>query len=276
MKVYHSAFSLNEKYIHLLGNKKFRILRSFYGNKKPERPSYCNGLFLDSGAFSAFKSNAKINLNNYISFLGINANAFDVYSNLDVIGDAEATWRNQTIMEKEGLNPLPTFHYGEKFKYLKFYVKNYSYIALGGMVPISGKSALIIWLRDCWKIIGNNKIKIHGFGMTDLKLIKIYPWYSIDSTTACRAGRIGVLITPWGQVSISKGLKTKTITTPKKIELVYNWVNRFIPGIINNWEDITNATKEASQLRIIINALFIESEAKKSINKLNELQHGFF
>ena len=81
-------------------------------------------LFLDSGAFSAWSQGKEINIEDYIQFIKEHKDVIDVYANLDVIGDAEATWRNQLRMEKAGLNPLPVFHYGEDISWLKNLLKH--------------------------------------------------------------------------------------------------------------------------------------------------------
>ena len=76
------------------------------------------GIFMDSGAFSAFTRKTEVNLNDYIKFLKQHENKLDVYCCLDVIGDVEATWKNFERMEKAGLHPLPVYHVGEDEKYL--------------------------------------------------------------------------------------------------------------------------------------------------------------
>lgn len=156
-------------------------------------------LFLDSGAFSAFSKGVDININEYISFIKENKDYIEVYANLDVIGDAEATLKNQKIMEKKGLNPLPCFHYGDDIKYLKLYMQENDYIALGGMVPISSKN-LILWLDEIFSYICDNKgipkVKVHGFGLTSFDLMFRYPWYSVDSTSWVMTGRFGGILVP--------------------------------------------------------------------------------
>jgi hypothetical protein len=156
-------------------------------------------LFLDSGAFSAFSKGVDININEYISFIKDNEDYLEVYANLDVIGDAEATLKNQRIMEKKGLKPLPCFHYGDDIKYLKLYMQEHNYIALGGMVPISTKN-LILWLDEIFSYIcddkGMPKVKVHGFGLTSFDLMFRYPWYSIDSTSWVMTGRFGSVLIP--------------------------------------------------------------------------------
>lgn len=158
-------------------------------------------LFLDSGAFSAWSQEKEIKIQDYINFIKKHENVIDVYANLDVIGNAKATWSNQIIMEQAGLDPLPVFHYGEDIKWLKRYLtKDYNYISLGGMVPISTPN-LIPWLDQLFtKFLTNEKgfpkIKIHGFGLTSLSLMLRYPWYSVDSTSWVVTGRMGSVYIP--------------------------------------------------------------------------------
>jgi hypothetical protein len=158
-------------------------------------------LFLDSGAFSAWSQGKNIDIQEYIYFIKENKSVINVYSNLDVIGNAQATWNNQMIMEKSGLVPIPCFHYGEDEVWLKRILsKKYEYIALGGMVPISTKD-LIYWLDYLFtKYLTDSKgipnIKIHGFGLTSLTLMLRYPWYSVDSTSWVVTGRMGSIYIP--------------------------------------------------------------------------------
>ncbi|HSH25605.1 MAG TPA: hypothetical protein VLA13_08730 [Massilibacterium sp.] len=157
-------------------------------------------LFLDSGGFSAWSQGVEIDIQEYIAFIKKHLDVIDVYANLDVIGDAEATYKNQRIMEKEGLCPLPVFHYGSDEKYLKRYLKKYDYISLGGLVPIS-TSALIPWLDYIFDTYitddsGMPAVKVHGFGVTSLRLMLRYPWYSVDSTSWVTTGRMGGIYVP--------------------------------------------------------------------------------
>ena len=105
-----------------------------------------------------------------------------------MIGSPEGTWKNQMIMEKAGLKPLPCYHFGEDTKWLQRYIdKGYDYIALGGMVG-RPRPALLQWLDTIWSdYLTDSKgmpiVKIHGFGMTSLRLMLRYPWYSVDSTS---------------------------------------------------------------------------------------------
>ena len=165
-------------------------------------------VFLDSGAFSAFTAGVTIDLDEYCAYIKRNADIIEVASVLDAIGDPYATWQNQVAMEKQGVQALPCYHYGEDPRYLQHYVANYPYITLGGMVPIN-KEQLGYWLDDIWdKYLttpaGLPKVKVHGFGLTRVSLMERYPWYSVDSSSWVQsAGNGGIMIPGLGTMFVS-------------------------------------------------------------------------
>ena len=154
-------------------------------------------LFLDSGAYSAFTQNIEIDIDEYIQYIKDNKDCISQYAVLDVIGDAQGTLENQLYMEERGLSPIPCFHYGDDEMYLREYLKKNNYIALGGMVK-RPKNQLEYWLDEIWgkyltNADGTAKLRIHGFGMTSVSLMKRYPWYSVDSTSWVLTGRFGAV-----------------------------------------------------------------------------------
>lgn len=153
-------------------------------------------LFLDSGAYSAWSQGKEINIQEYIQFIKDHQDVIDVYANLDVIGSPQGTWDNQMTMEKAGLSPLPVYHYGEDEKWLKRILgRGYPYIGLGGMVPISTND-LTKWLDGLFRNYltdadGMPVVKVHGFGLTSLRLMLRYPWYCMteeDHTVLTKKG----------------------------------------------------------------------------------------
>jgi hypothetical protein len=165
-------------------------------------------LFLDSGAFSAWTQGVEINIQEYISFIKEHQDVIKVYANLDVIGDGKATWRNQRIMEKAGLSPLPVFHLDEWQDSRDYYLKKcmeYPYFAIGGIARGGQRGTRESLLHECFNIICDTpdrkpRHKVHGFGLTSLKLMLHYPWYSVDSTSWVVTGRMGSIYVPkfWG------------------------------------------------------------------------------
>lgn len=158
-------------------------------------------LFLDSGAFSANSQGVEIDIDEYISFIKKHRDVITAYANLDVIDSAEDTWKNQKKMEGAGLEPIPVFHYGEDVSYLEAYIDaGCEYIGVGGMVPIPNMQ-LTHWLDELFDkhltdTDGYPRVKVHGFGLTSLRLMQRYPWYSVDSTSWVVTGRMGSVYVP--------------------------------------------------------------------------------
>lgn len=168
-------------------------------------------VFLDSGAFSAFTKGVEVDLPKYCEYIKRNKDIIEhvdgtlLASVLDGIGDPLKTWQNQLAMEQLGVRPLPCFHYGEDERYLEWYIANYDYITLGGMVPISTPQ-LKLWLDRIWEKYltdgsGRPRIKVHGFGLTTVSLMERYPWYSVDSSSWVQIARVGgMLLMPEARV----------------------------------------------------------------------------
>lgn len=172
-------------------------------------------VFLDSGAFSAFTKGVEVDIRGYCDYIKRNMDIIEVVdgalcaSVLDGIGDPLKTWQNQMAMEQMGVRPLPCFHYGEDERYLEWYIKNYDYITLGGMVPIPTPQ-LFHWLDRIWdKYLtdgsGRPRLKVHGFGLTTLALMERYPWYSVDSSSWVQIAANGNILVPGlGTISVSQ------------------------------------------------------------------------
>lgn len=194
------------------------ILESYHYIKKQkivdEMRSDNAKVFLDSGAFSAFNIGAEISIDDYCNYIKENYDILRIEdgdlmaSVLDGIGDPLKTWHNQAYMEKQGVKPLPCFHYGEDPKYLDWYIKHYSYITIGGMVGKS-KEQLTIWLDRMWNnhILdgsGKPRLKVHAFGITSIDIMKRYQWYSCDSSSWIQAAAFGSIVSPeFGPLRVS-------------------------------------------------------------------------
>lgn len=171
-------------------------------------------VFLDSGAFSAHTLGVQIKVEDYCDYIHRNRDIIRVEdgnlmaSVLDGIGDPLQTYRNQLQMEALGVRPLPCFHFGEDERYLEWYVQNYDYITIGGMV---GKSVpqLMTWLDRVWNKhmvdgSGNPRLKVHAFGITSIPIMEAYPWYSCDSSSWIQMSSFGTILLPdHGAVKVS-------------------------------------------------------------------------
>jgi hypothetical protein len=163
-------------------------------------------VFLDSGAFSAYTLGVTLSVDDYCDYIKRNRDIIReedgclMASVLDGIGDARQTGINQEAMEAQGVRPLPCFHFGEPPEYLEWYVRNYEYITLGGMVGAS-TAQLREWLEKVWQGYlldgsGRAKIKVHGFGITAVPLMEEFDWYSCDSSSWIQSAAFGSIVVP--------------------------------------------------------------------------------
>lgn len=155
-----------------------------------------DSLFLDSGAFTAYNTGKPVDLDQYISFIKSHVGHFEVVAGLDVIGDPDASWRNYQVMRDAGLSILPTYHLGSPWLYLEQLLDNYPYVAIGGVAirvskGLYAKTSLWRGLVHAHKLAQQRQVKLHGFGVTDWRMVRLLPWYSIDSTTYLVGARFG-------------------------------------------------------------------------------------
>lgn len=202
---------LNERELQVIERaKNHTILESYH---YVNRQSFVNNMrdngakvFLDSGAFSAHTLKVELKLEDYVNYIKRNEDIIRVddgnlmASVLDGIGDAQKTFENQMEMERLGVRPLPCFHKYEDPRYLEFYVANYDYITIGGLVG-SPTPVIVKWLDEIWdKYLtdgaGRPKIKVHGFGVTAVPVMERYPWHSCDSSSWIQAAAFGSIYTP--------------------------------------------------------------------------------
>ena len=143
-------------------------------------------------------------LDEYIEFIYKYKDRLTGDVNLDIIFNAEESWENQCYMEKRGLRPIPVFHYGEDFKWLRQYAKNYDYIGIGGVATGTTMQQFVVSIGDpSFKYIAEASpdLKVHGFAVTSYGLMKKYKFFSVDSTSWCKiAGYGGVMIPAYDDV----------------------------------------------------------------------------
>lgn len=165
-------------------------------------------ILIDSGAFTAFTLKKVYHPEDYAEWAH---NFKDNWSsrsksirffNLDVIGDQDKTWVNQEKLEKLGVDPIPVVTFQADDKHLEKAMKEYDYLALGGIVPHArGRKATAKvrnWLGHCFsKFVGHYKKtgvmpKVHLLGMGRPWVLEKYPAYSADTTSWVKALRWGI------------------------------------------------------------------------------------
>lgn len=176
-------------------------------------PVWGQPYFLDSGAFSAWSQKSYVTPANYAKWVKkYNHQLTGGYANIDGIpktqdkagfeASAQETWDNQMLLEELGIEPIPVFHKGEDYKWLAAYLdRGYEYICLGGLVSDGAAIENKTFFDHVWKNYltnrdGSPKVKVHGFGMTDIALMRAYPWFSCDSSTWLIQSKTGSIMIP--------------------------------------------------------------------------------
>lgn len=171
-------------------------------------------VLLDSGAFSAWKTGAVINIKEYCDFIEDNADLFWGYVALDVIPGAylgrttqaqaiaaeKQSIKNYDYMLSRGLKPIPVFHEGDDRRVLDHYLdKGATYVGISPRNP--GKvRATQLWFDTVWPWLVDSKgkpiVDTHAFGLTVVRLVLRYPWTSVDSRSWEYAASVGNLFLP--------------------------------------------------------------------------------
>lgn len=161
-------------------------------------------LMLDSGAFSSWSVGAEIDIDKYIDFIKQKGVPWkwDEVVGLDVVQDAETTYRNCDYMEQAGIRVIPVYHYGEDWKWLHAYKERWPKV---GIAPRSVKGVSIKqkeWFvsrcfRELWPF------PIHGFGWASKRSLFAHPFDSVDSSSYLAGG------VRYGNFKTYKGLKAR-------------------------------------------------------------------
>lgn len=176
--------------------RKLDILVSYFYHKKVNLKEIIQKNFdypypnviVDSGAYTAFTKGIEIGIREYSEWL--NKCEIDFYFNLDVIGDAKKTKKNQKELENLGMLPVPVYHIQSPISALDDFSEKYNIIGLGGMVPLARRKKE---LRGNLDRIKKDFSLFHGFGCGSIDMIKRYNWASVDTTSWGTGIRFGMV-----------------------------------------------------------------------------------
>ena len=172
-------------------------------NDKTRYSDTRSNVLIDSGAFTAFTKGKFIDPIEYAKWAIDFSSRWEskmaslYFMNLDVIGDQDASWINQSKIESAGLNVLPIVTYNADLEHLDR-VLSYPYFALGGLVPYANQTKVLqSWLDSCFSRIMKHKEatgvmpKVHLLGVTRDWVCNRYPIYSCDSSSWIQCVRFG-------------------------------------------------------------------------------------
>ncbi|MDR1544047.1 MAG: hypothetical protein LBS50_06530 [Prevotellaceae bacterium] len=196
------------------------ILESFYYVKSWQIPFIRNSwnFLLDSGAFTFVKnSKTKIDWENYCCRYAdfINENSIDKYFELDIdalIGLKEVERLRDKLELLTNKKSISVWHISRGKEYFLEMVRNYDYVAFGGIITGGQKYRAMLEKYMPWFIrtAKKNDCKIHGLGFTGTQNFDKIRFHSVDSTTWSCGGRYGAIHKfKDGKISMFKAPKGK-------------------------------------------------------------------
>lgn len=211
----------------------FNRLESFiYINGEEKNISKYNNFLLDSGAFTYMNKNKNnINWDEYIVKYSEFINNWNVkyFFELDIdniVGLSNVkklTKKLETLTQKQC---IPVWHKNRGIDYWNGIVKDYKYVAVGGIVTKEIK-------RDHYDLFNNliqkatiNNCKVHGLGFTNISGLHKYKFYSVDSTSWLAGNKYGsIYIFKNNKMTIQKAPNGKRVLYKKVVNHNFNeWV----------------------------------------------------
>lgn len=199
MKVCLAGTSISEDI--LKQHKVKYVLESFYSIKDWQLPylKKADLFLLDSGAFTFmnnFKGKIKWEdyIDRYAKFIVDNNIKYFFELDIDVlVGYDKVKELTRYLERKVGRQCIPVWHKSRGLKEWERLTKEYKYVAIGGIVIKEIKPSDYIYFKPLLEIARKNKCKVHGLGFTNLRKLKEYHFYSVDSTSWLSGGRFGQL-----------------------------------------------------------------------------------
>lgn len=167
---------------------------------------------LDSGAFTfmAGKKNVKIeaiNWNDYVDRYAefILEHGIELFFELDidvVVGLQQVEQLRHRLEQRTGRQAIPVWHKSRGLPYWKSLVKDYRYVAIGGIVVGEIKRNEFRFFNPMCDIAHDQQTQVHGLGFSPRGL-KNYRFDSVDSTNWTMGNRSG-FVTQFTGTGMSK------------------------------------------------------------------------
>ena len=195
----------------------------YISNDERKRVNEYKNFILDSGAFTYLNGasgnvNWDLYINNYADF--INKYKVKNFIELDidpVVGIKEVERLRAKLEKLTGKQSIPVWHKSRGKDYWLKMVKEYDYVAIGGIVTREIKPSEYKHFHYMLAEAKKENCKVHGLGFTNLKGLKEYPFYSVDSTSWLSGNRFGSVYKFNGSSLVKydkqKGSRVKTYET---------------------------------------------------------------
>lgn len=146
--------------------------------------THFRGVYLDSGAYTAWKKGGKVDEEKYIDY-ALSGDFDAVASDLNVTAPPDETLRVAERLHDFNLPAVPGFHQGEPFEVLDYMVRKFKMIGIGCTEQATHSASVRRWLEDVFARIcnasGRPLVRVHGYRL--VSYANDFPFYSVDSTS---------------------------------------------------------------------------------------------
>ena len=132
------------------------------------------------------------------------------------------------------------------------------YIGISPAIDVPGIEKFLTKSFSIVKQSSNPKVKVHAFGMTQLKLLEKYPYTSADSTSWKLCAAMGSIYTPYGTFYVSdRGKYDKMYVKNQHIE-AQKTINDYLASLGYTFEEVASS----DTVRYIVNIKYLMNWAK--------------
>lgn len=187
-------------------------------------------ILIDSGAFTFMNGGGSPDtldayLDEYIAFCRDQKVTHFFELDVDVVKGLPWVERARTKLENAtGRQCIPVWHRSRGMEYYKALCREYSYIAIGGLVTKEIMRKEYAIFEPMLAYAKEHNCKVHGLGLTNFSAIKKYRFYSVDSTSWTSGHRFGTFYRYKDGELLQYKSKTKRVKTGIDREIgQYNW-----------------------------------------------------
>lgn len=212
----------------------FYRLESYQNISQQERKrvNEYKDFILDSGAFT-YLNGASGNVDweqyvdNYADFIIKYKVKNFIELDIDpIVGIKEVERLRSKLEAKVGRQSIPVWHKSRGKQYWLDMVKEYDYVAIGGIVTREIKPSEYKYFHWLLAEAKKQNCRVHGLGFTNLKGLEEYDFYSVDSTSWLSGNRFGSIYKFNGKTMLKfdkpPGMRVKTTETARNN--FYEWV----------------------------------------------------
>lgn len=137
----------------------------------------------------------KIVMEHYVEYVKKEGKKWDFYVNFDYVKHCPTVYAIQKELEKKGIRPIPVYHGDMPMEWLERYCREgYKLIGLGTVKVNSRYREKRDYYDRIFNVLEKHNVLAHGFAVTSLSLMYMYPWYSVDSATWAKTAAYGSIL----------------------------------------------------------------------------------